>query len=292
MKLPDIQCTLLQAGDLNNDGVLDVLASGGNGLQLLLGTAEHRTEQTAYVTDEAITSAKPIQLFRVADLNQDGSLDVITVEAGNVMFLQNQGNDNHWIDVSLRAEQVKGEVKSASGRVNHYGVGSLVELRSGAIYQPQIVAGQSTHFGLGKQSVAEAIRVLWTNGVPVNIINAKTDLRIYEKQTLMGSCPYLYTWDGEQFTFYTDLLWAAPIGLQFGKGIVAPSRDWEFLKIEGDRLQEKEGYYELRITEELWEAGYFDLIELTAVDHPAEVEIFSNEKVGPPDLAAFKIHAA
>ncbi len=291
-KLADIQGTLLQAGDLNNDGVMDVLVVSGNGLQLLLGTAEHRTEQTAYVTDEEVTSAKPIQLFRVADLDQDGSLDVITVEAGKVMFLQNQGNDHHWVDVSLRAEQVKGEVKSASGRVNHYGVGSLVELRSGAIYQPQIVAGQSTHFGLGKQTVAEAIRVLWTNGIPVNIINAKTDQRIYEKQTLMGSCPYLYTWDGEQFTFYTDLLWAAPIGLQFGKGIVAPSRDWEFLKIDGDRLQEKEGYYELRITEELWEAGYFDLVELTAVDHPAEVEIFSNEKVGPPDLAAFKIHMA
>ncbi|WP_339728495.1 FG-GAP-like repeat-containing protein [uncultured Gimesia sp.] len=284
--------TLLQTGDLNNDGVLDLLASSANGLQLCLGTAERKAEQTAYLKDQEITFSKPIQKVLLYDLNQDGSLDVIALAENELIQWQNQGNDNHWIDISLRAEQIKGELKSASGRVNHYGIGSLLELRSGAIYQPQIVAGQSTHFGLGKQTVAEAIRVLWTNGIPVNIINAKTDQRIYEKQTLMGSCPYLYTWDGEQFSFYTDLLWAAPIGLQFGKGIVAPCRDWEFLKIDGDRLKAKDGFYELRITEELWEAGYFDTVQLMAIDHPDDVEIFSNEKVGPPDLAAFKIHTA
>lgn len=286
----DAQGKVLQTGDLNNDGVLDVVALNSGQLQILLGTAEHSTEQTAYVKDQGITSSKPMVKYRLADLNGDGSLDVIAVTEDEVIQWQNKGNDYHWIDVSLRAEQVKGEVKSASGRVNHYGIGSLLELRSGVLYQPQIVSGQSTHFGLGKQSVAEAIRVLWTNGIPVNIINAKTDQRIYEKQTLMGSCPYLYTWDGEQFSFYTDLLWAAPIGLQFGKGIVAPCRNWEYLKIDGDQLQAKDGYYELRVTEELWEAGYLDTVQLTAVDHPADIDIFSNEKVGPPDLAAFRIH--
>lgn len=282
--------TVLQTGDLNNDGVLDIVAASSTGLQLCLGTAERKIEQTAYVKDQVIRLPKAVQTFLLNDLNQDGSLDVIAVVEDKLIQWQNKGNEYHWIDISLRAEQVKGDVKSASGRVNHYGIGSLLELRSGAIYQPQIVAGQSTHFGLGKQTVAEAIRVLWTNGIPVNIINAKTDQRIYEKQTLMGSCPYLYTWDGEQFTFHTDLLWAAPIGLQFGKGIVAPCRNWEYLKIPGERLRAKDGFYELRITEELWEAGYFDTVQLMAVDHPAEVEIYSNEKVGPPDLAAFKIH--
>lgn len=286
----DVEGEVLRTGDMNNDGVIDVLALNSTQLQLLLGTAERRTEQAAYVKDQLITSPEPISQYRVADLNQDGSLDVIALTQNGLLFWQNEGNNNHWLDVSLRAEQVKGEARSASGRVNHYGIGSLLELRSGAIYEPQIVGGQSTHFGLGKQTVAEALRVLWTNGIPVNIINAKTDQRIYEKQTLMGSCPYLYTWDGEKFTFYTDLLWAAPIGLQFGKGIVAPTRDWEFLKIDGDQLKARDGFYELRITEELWEAGYFDLVELIAVDHPADVEIFTNEKVGPPSIAEAKTH--
>jgi hypothetical protein len=44
------------------------------------------------------------------------------------------------------------------------------------------------------------------------------------------------------------------------------------------------------ITEELWEAAYLDEVKLIAVDHPADVEIFSNEKVGPPQIAEFRIH--
>ena len=55
-------------------------------------------------------------------------------------------------------------------------------------------------------------------------------------------------------------------------------------------LAEAEGEYRLQITEELWEAAYFDEVMLLAVDHPAGSEVFSNEKVGPPDIAAFRLH--
>lgn len=44
------------------------------------------------------------------------------------------------------------------------------------------------------------------------------------------------------------------------------------------------------LTEELWEAAYFDQVQLLAVDHPADVEFFSNEKVGPPSISEFKLH--
>ena len=85
-------------------------------------------------------------------------------------------------------------------------------------------------------------------------------------------------------------LWAAPVGLQFAEGVLAPTRDWEFLKIDGDRLKAKNGEYLLSLTEELWEIGYIDSVRLLAIDHPADVEIFSNEKVGPSDLAEFQVH--
>jgi hypothetical protein len=50
------------------------------------------------------------------------------------------------------------------------------------------------------------------------------------------------------------------------------------------------GHYELQVTAELWEADYFDEVKLIAVDHPADVQIYSNEKVGPAEIAAYKIH--
>ena len=181
--------------------------------------------------------------------------------------------------------------KLPSERTNLHGIGSLLELKVAENYQRRLVNRRTTHFGLGQQKRADVIRVLFPNGVPQNIIRPESRQWIYEKQRILpGSCPYLYTWNGKNYEFFTDCLWASPIGLQLAEGVLAEAREWEYLKIPGERLVATDGEYRLQITEELWEAAYFDSVELIAVDHPAEVEIFSNEKVGPAEIAAFKIH--
>ena len=44
-----------------------------------------------------------------------------------------------------------------------------------------------------------------------------------------------------------------------------------------------DGYYDLRITGELWETYYYDYLKLMTVDHPAGTEIFTDERfVVPP----------
>lgn len=87
-----------------------------------------------------------------------------------------------------------------------------------------------------------------------------------------------------------DCLWAAPIGLVQATGGMAPTREWEYLMIPGEQLKPRNGRYVLQLTEELWEAAYFDEVKLMAVDHPADVSIFTNEKVGSPEMAAHRIH--
>ncbi len=82
-----------------------------------------------------------------------------------------------------------------------------------------------------------------------------------------------------------------PLGLQVAAGVVAKDRPWEYLKVDGKYLQPIDGGYDLRLTEELWEVAYVDHISLQAVDHPADCEIWTNEKVGPPDLATQRIYA-
>ena len=115
--------------------------------------------------------------------------------------------------------------------------------------------------------------------------------QLCEVQILKGSCPYLYAWNGKSFEFVTDLLWASPIGLQLAENVLAPARDWEYLKISAEQLVANGDEYELRITEELWEAAYFDRVQLIAVDHRDEVDIYTNEKVGPAEIAQFHVHS-
>lgn len=248
---------------------------------------------------EPLTSVKlgKVSLCEVADFDADGDEDLLVVTDQRAIWIRNDGgNKNGWLDLSIRADKDRKPQRDAE-RSNIHGVGSWLELRGNGLPElpghkshVRIVEGQSTHFGLGAAKQVDAARIVWTNGVPQNILRPRSGEAIAAQQFLKGSCPYLYTWDGEQWAFYTDCLWAAPIGLQLAEGVTAPCREWEYLKIDGDRLRETNGEYRLMLTEELWEATYFDQVRLLAVDHPGDVEFFSNDKVGPPSIAEFKLH--
>ena len=89
-------------------------------------------------------------------------------------------------------------------------------------------------------------------------------------------------------SFVTDLLWRSPLGLRINAQATADvlmTEDW--VKIRGDQLAPRDGAYDLRVTAELWETHFFDLVSLLAVDHPAGTEVFVDERfaVPPPTLA-------
>ncbi len=290
--LPDVLKAGVVSTDYDNDGILDLVTWGGKQLKVLQGGMNGEfTVKPDLVSAEA---AAEIQDCLSVDLDHDGDLDLVVRTTKVIQILTNEGgNRNHWLDVRLRARRIVDANPSpemALRRVNHQGIGSVLEIEAGGYYLPQLVTGGVTHFGLGQRTEAELVRVVWTNGVPQGILDVKGDLEICEVQAPKGSCPFVYTWNGERYEFFTDLLWNAPLGLQFAEGVLAPSRAWEYLKIPGHRLLPQGDKYVLRITEELWEATYFDQVELLAVDHPEDVNIYSNEKVGPPSLAEFKIH--
>ncbi|WP_197532853.1 CRTAC1 family protein [Symmachiella macrocystis] len=275
--------------DYDNDGRSDLLAWNRQGLEIFRGEGSGE-----FLLEEEIieTPLTEIRQCRVDDVNADGDLDLLIATSQGIAIYDNQGgNQNHWLNIRLLAEQEKGGASpDPGGRVNYHGIGSLLELRRGDQYIPQIVSGQVTHFGLGPQPQVERVRIVWANGFPQNIMAPEADAHICDQKLLLGSCPYLYTWNGEEFVFATDLCWAAPLGLKFADDVYAPSRAWEYLKVDGDQLQPRDGSYQLQVTEELWEAAYFDRISLIAIDHPADVDVFTNEKVGPASMAEHKIH--
>ena len=268
--------------DCDNDGSSDLLLWASDGLEILRG----QTNGEAYRPLEGVAALvkQPVISCDTADIDNDGDLDLaVLTDEGIVLFQNEGGNQNNWIAINVR-----GIIDI--GRMNHYGYGTLLEVKSNGRYQAQVVARRTSHFGIGKQSAADVLRVLSTTGVPQNRVRVKANQLVHEKMVQKTSCPYAYTWNGTEFVFLTDLLWAAPLGLQTAEGTLAPSRPWEHLLIEGKNLQLRDGSYWIQITEELWETAYLDEVRLIAIDHPQNTEIYTNEKVGPPTIAKPHIH--
>ena len=86
----------LAAGDLNNDGLADLVATAGSGAQILLGSGDG-----AFQPPRAIPVAAGLTSVALADLNGDGRLDVVaasvesngSANAGFVNILLNDGPD-------------------------------------------------------------------------------------------------------------------------------------------------------------------------------------------------------
>jgi len=89
----------------------------------------------------------------------------------------------------------------------------------------------------------------------------------------------LFAWDGRQMSFVKD---AAPLATGLGEKI---PRTEEWYKLPGSRIQPRDGYYDLRVTDELWESYYIDSYSLLVVDHPQGTEIYSDERFPLPPNA-------
>jgi len=274
-----------QLGDVDNNSWQDFVYLQ-EGKLFYVASSDGMLQEAMPIAEGIPSGCVGVQL---ADWDGDGDLDAVAFGGKNCALLSNpMSKENHWLSLRLagRADN--------KGRANNSGLGTLVEVRAEGRYQAQVAADQPLHFGLGAAKQADLVRLIFTNGVPQAAKQPVGDTQICERMELKGSCPFVYTFDGKERTFFTDCLWAAPLGLQTVPGETVPYRSWEYLKIPGARLQPKrqgeKSVYELCLTEELWEAAYFDQVELLAIDHPADTEVFTNEKVGPPSLSEFQIH--
>ncbi len=282
--------TLLKNIDYDNDGFVDLWVSGKDGMFLFRNDGTGQFAEP-YPLIETVTPTEGAILHNalagaVGDYDNDGDLDIFFIDGeGKLRVLQNNGgNKNNYIQVRLEG------ITTGNNKVNRDGIGSKLEVKVGDLYQLQYVSEQVSHFGLGAFNAADVVRVVWTNGVPQNVIEPQARQRILEKQILKGSCPFLYVYDGEKYEFVTDLLWRAPLGLVTSMGFVAPDETKDFVKISGTQIRPKSGRYSIQITEELWETAYFDEVKLIAVDHPAGTDIFVNEQYTPPPFAEFKVY--
>jgi hypothetical protein len=272
----------LHVSDLDNNGALDLFLAptketpGATGALIWLGDDKGNFVPLDH-------PAGPALVFDAADLNGDGKLDLLGLSAnGQPVQAINQGSKNyHWQVVRPHAVQAVGDQ-----RINPFGVGGEIEIRSGLLVQKQPITGPQLHFGLGEQTESEVVRVVWPNGTVRAEFGVKADMDIVTEQRLKASCPFLFAYNGKQMEFVKDAVpWGSAIGLRIntlGSAQIAATGEW--YKIGRDQLVPHDGYYDLRITAELWEVYYYDYLALMAVDHPAGTEIFVDERFVIPPL--------
>ena len=282
----------LRLNDLDNNGGLDLL---------LVSTGEFSKTVGGliWLSDEK-GSLKPLaepvggaRCFDAIDLNDDGRLDLIGFSPqGDPYEDVNHGTKNyHWQAIRPRAAQATGDQ-----RINSFGIGGEMEIRAGLLVQKQLVTGPVVHFGLGDQPGADVVRIVWPNGAVRAEFETKADQTILAEQRLKGSCPFLFAYNGKEMKFVKDAVpWSSAIGLRIntiGTARVEATEEW--YKIGGDELVPRDGFYDLRITAELWETYYYDQLALMTVDHPAGTDIFVDERfvIPPAKLAITTVDAS
>lgn len=220
--------------------------------------------------------------YATADFNADGKLDValLTLE-GTIQLLTNQ-TQSAYLANRLALTGVK-NMKLAPG--------AEVEVKAGVRYQKQLYPGYPLHFGLANYKTIDTVRITWPNGLIQNEANqvAGKPYTYKEAERLSGSCPQVWTWNGRDFQYVTDVLGVAPLGASDGEGSFFPTDHLEHIQLPA--LAERDGAYEIRLTEELAEVAYLDQIRLIAVDHPATTEVFLNEKFQSPPYPPLEVYS-
>ena len=270
--------------------VPDLDNNGGNDLLLVAPAPGEESAGSAFswLADEqgklkTFTIALGLRLvFEAADVNGDGKLDLLGLTSeGQPAQAINHGTKNyHWQAIRPRAARASGDQ-----RINSFGIGGEMEIRSGLLVQKQLLTGPIVHFGLGDQVGADVVRIVWPNGAVRAEFETKADQTILAEQRLKGSCPFLFAYNGKEMKFVKDAVpWSSAIGLRInalGTARVEATEEW--YKIGSDELAARDRYYDLRVTGELWETYYYDQLALMTVDHPAGTDIFVDERfVVPP----------
>ncbi len=269
----------LIAEDLDNNGGVDLIVAGESASELFLrdSTGKHLQAPTSI----------PLSVDSVADLNNDGTLDLVGRAGGKaVRALAKPTKKYNYQTFTLKAAFPG---KEPGNKINAYAIGGELEARAGLWYRKLPLSGPQVHIGLGENPKLDAARILWPNGNPQGEFDFTKKVLVAD-QRLGGSCPFLFAWNGKEFAFVTDCIWRSPVGLKINAQATAgvnQTEDW--VKIRGDQLAPQGGFYDLRVTAELRETHFFDHLGLMAVDHPVGTDIWIDERFSPAEKPLLKV---
>ena len=166
--------------DLDNDGHRDIFIACGH----LIDNVEQFDDTTSYnarnivlrntgqgrfvnVSDQCGDGLLPKLSSRGAafdDLDNDGDLDVVILNSRRepTILRNDSSRTNHWIQIQLRGTKSNRDGIGIRVTVTAGDLTQIDEVHSGRSYQSDF--GKRLHFGLGRRSAVEQIRVNWIGG--------------------------------------------------------------------------------------------------------------------------------
>jgi enediyne biosynthesis protein E4 len=180
--------------DYDLDGYPDILAANGH-IEEQIGRVQPKIQyaelplllhNTGHGKFDQVAAAfsKPLVArgAAYADIDHDGDLDVLvaTNNGPAVLYRNDGGNRNHWLQLKL-----------VGSKSNRDGVGAVVRLTSAGGTQMQMVHSGSSYcsssdmaltFGLGKDPQAAAIEITWPSGTKQKLTNVVANQQMIVKE--------------------------------------------------------------------------------------------------------------
>jgi len=102
-------------------------------------------------------------------------------------------------------------------------------------------------------------------------------------RTAPTSCPELFVWNGTGYSYAADVNdgtgWLG--FLEYfnpdGSMVFSYNYPYDYIKLDSTQLQPLNGFYSMQIAEDTNEIFYLDSAKLIAVDHPADLNVFSTK---------------
>jgi tetratricopeptide (TPR) repeat protein len=276
--------TALELIDFDNDGLTDILAAREDGR---LGLFANNGSFDFVPFSEDLPAPGNIKSIIVSldagDIDNDGDQDIVGAWSGGIPFLlENRGGESaNWLEVEPIGE-----------RFSLQAIGAKLEIRSGHYYQRKDVTEWPVHIGLGEVDRIDVLRASWTNGIIQNMTSVPIRQHYQVKEIVRtdASCPFLFAFDGEKYNYINDILGVSALGVPFDVGVYHIPDPDEYVKIEGNLLTDIDGLYQLRLAAELKEIAYVDQLMLIVVDHPANIDVYPNERFSEPPFIEPGIH--
>jgi tetratricopeptide (TPR) repeat protein len=282
--------------DFDNDGWIDLAAvvetAHGSEVRVLRNTGTAGFVDVSKKLGLDKVQLKNPRALVAADIDGDGAADLLVTQtdAGPVLLHNEGGARNHSLRISL-----------AGLADNKSGIGTKLEVFAEGLWQKWETIGGSGYLsqgpneilvGLGQHSSADIVRMLW----PTGVLQDETEVALEKPISFMeldrrgSSCPTLFAWDGAKYKFVTDVIGAAVIGHWVSPTEKNNADPDEWVKIDGSQIKARNGKLSLRFGEPMEEVNFVDQVRMIAVDHPANNEVYPDERfLNEPPFASGKV---